>query len=150
MRLHSWLQERFGFTRNEIAVILVLSLTFCAGNAVQFYRNARTIDPSLPLNDYSRPDSEFIARSRSLLLAVPSPPRNSSGKKTALLSRGIDLNAATIDQLMSLPGVGRSTAEKILQYRSEHGPFTDPSELANVKGIGPRKMDRIKPLVRAD
>lgn len=148
MRLHSWLQERFGFTRNEIVVIVVLSLTFCAGNAVQFYRNARGIAPPIPQADYSQPDSEFIARSRSLLL--PPPSRNPSGKKTALAARGIDLNSATVDELVSLPGVGRSTAEKIIQYRSEHGPFTDPADLTNVKGIGPKKIEKIKPLVRTD
>jgi competence ComEA-like helix-hairpin-helix protein len=150
MRLHSWLQERFGFTRNEIVVILVLSLTFCAGNAIQLYRSIQSTVPSIPQPDYSQSDSEFIARSRSLLLPVPSVPRNPSGKKSTLAARSIDLNTATLDQLMSLPGVGRSTAEKILQYRSEHGPFTDPAELTNVQGIGPKKLEKIEPLVRTD
>ena len=59
----------------------------------------------------------------------------------------IDLNTATIDQLETLPGVGPSTAQKIMDYRTDHGGFRSVDDLLNVPGIGPRKLDQIKPHV---
>jgi competence ComEA-like helix-hairpin-helix protein len=150
MRLSAWLQERFGFTHSEIVVILFLSLTFCAGNAVKLYRETWGSSPTVPQFDYSDADSEFVARSRSLLASPPLSSRPSTGAKPRLPSMGIDLNSASVDQLMLLPGIGRSTAEKIVAYRSEHGPFSDPRKLMNVKGIGSKKFEKIKPFIRTD
>jgi competence protein ComEA len=46
--------------------------------------------------------------------------------------------------------VGRATALAILEYRTRHGKFRTVSELDKVPGIGPAKLDRLRPLVRAD
>lgn len=59
----------------------------------------------------------------------------------------VHLNTATLEQLDSLPGVGPVTAQKILDYRTEHGPFTSIDELDAVPGIGPSRMDQLKDLV---
>jgi competence protein ComEA len=59
----------------------------------------------------------------------------------------VHLNTATLEQLDSLPGVGPVTAQKILDYRTEHGPFTSVEELDAVPGIGPSRMDQLKDLV---
>lgn len=59
----------------------------------------------------------------------------------------VHLNTATLEQLDSLPGVGPVTAQKILDYRTEHGPFTSVDELDAVPGIGPSRMDQLKDLV---
>ena len=47
----------------------------------------------------------------------------------------IDLNAATIEQLCTLKGIGPAKAQAILDYRSDHGPFGSIEELQNVSGI---------------
>ena len=52
----------------------------------------------------------------------------------------LDLNRATREELMELPGIGEVMADRILDYRREHGPFSAVEELLNVSGIGPKKL----------
>jgi competence protein ComEA len=59
----------------------------------------------------------------------------------------VDLNAATAADLESLPGVGPATAAAILAHRDQHGPFSSVDELIEVRGIGPAKLEAIRPLV---
>ena len=59
----------------------------------------------------------------------------------------IDINQADPAELTRLPGIGSSTAAKITAYRDANGPFKSVDELMNVKGIGPDKLEKIKPLV---
>ena len=59
----------------------------------------------------------------------------------------VHLNSATLEQLDSLPGVGPVTAQKILDYRAQHGAFGSLDELDAVPGIGPARLDQLKPLV---
>ncbi len=56
----------------------------------------------------------------------------------------IDLNTATMDELMLLDGVGEKTAQNILSYREQHGGFTDISQLLEVSGIGEKKYAAIR------
>ena len=57
--------------------------------------------------------------------------------------RMVNINTAGVDELDSLPGIGPVLAQRILNYRSEHGPFASLSELTNVEGIG---LDRLEKL----
>lgn len=59
----------------------------------------------------------------------------------------VDLNAATVDELDRLPGVGPATAAAIVAHRDVHGPFASVDALADVRGIGPAKLDALRPLV---
>lgn len=56
----------------------------------------------------------------------------------------ININTATQTQLESLPGVGPSTAQKILAYRKEKGKFSKIEDIKQVKGIGEAKFEKIK------
>ena len=49
--------------------------------------------------------------------------------------------------MQRLPGVGPSTAEKILEHRKEKGSFADASQLQDVKGIGPKKFAKMEPFL---
>ena len=60
----------------------------------------------------------------------------------------VDLNAATAEQLDALPGVGPITAAAIVAWRQAHGRFTSVDQLADVDGIGPARLDKLRPLVR--
>jgi len=59
----------------------------------------------------------------------------------------VDLNSADAGQLDALPGIGPSTAAKIVAYRQEHGAFHSLAELDGVSGIGPSKLAQLKGLV---
>ena len=56
----------------------------------------------------------------------------------------INLNTADSPELQKIRGIGPKFADRILEYRKEHGRFQSPDELVNVKGIGPVKYERIK------
>jgi competence protein ComEA len=60
----------------------------------------------------------------------------------------IDINTATKEQLDSLPGIGETRAEAIIQYRTENGAFVTIDELRNVPGIGEDLFNQIKLLVK--
>ncbi len=59
----------------------------------------------------------------------------------------LNLNTATLDQLETLPGIGRKVAERILEYRAKSGGFKKVEELMNVKCIGEKSFLKIKPLI---
>ena len=59
----------------------------------------------------------------------------------------VNINTATVEQLATLPGVGQATATKIVEYREQNGMFKTVEELMNVKGIGEKKLEKIKSLI---
>ncbi len=59
----------------------------------------------------------------------------------------LNINEADQDALRTLPGVGTVTADRIVVFRSENGPFNSVDELTLVKGIGKKKLEKIRPYV---
>ena len=62
-------------------------------------------------------------------------------------SERININTASVSDLMCLPGIGTVTAEKIVAYRKENGRFTSVAQLTNVSGIGEKKLAEIIDLI---
>ncbi len=60
----------------------------------------------------------------------------------------VSINTATAEELMSLPGIGASTAQQIIVYREENGLFQKTEDLMKVPGIGPAKFEKIEELIR--
>jgi competence protein ComEA len=75
-------------------------------------------------------------------VAAASPPAAGSSPSAPL-----DLNTATAEQLDSLPGIGPVTAQKIIDFRQEHGAFHTLAELEGVPGIGTGRLAQLKGLV---
>lgn len=60
----------------------------------------------------------------------------------------ISINSASAAQLEEIPGIGPVTAKKIIEYRQTHGGFKSIDELMQVKGIGPKKLENMRPYVK--
>ena len=71
----------------------------------------------------------------------------SSGKLRAPGEGTVNINTAGAEELERLPGVGPATAQKILDYRNQIGRFTSVDQLMDVKGIGPKKLEQMRPFV---
>lgn len=59
----------------------------------------------------------------------------------------INVNTASLSELDTLPGIGPTTAQKIIDYRNANGPFGAIDDIQNVSGIGPATYDKIKDLI---
>lgn len=74
--------------------------------------------------------------------------RTSKPPKSDLAPGSVSLNSASAAELEALPGIGPSTAAKILAYRQAHGGFKSIDELLEVKGIGPKKLEAMRRFLR--
>lgn len=97
-----------------------------------------------------------LAKLDSLYLGLESAsshvaPRTSRTSRStfgpSLPSKPIPINTATLAQLDQLPGIGPALAQRIIDYRTEHGPFTSVDDLTKVRGIGPALMEKIRAFV---
>jgi competence protein ComEA len=59
----------------------------------------------------------------------------------------VNINTATLEELDTLPGIGLTTAQKIIDYRTVNGPFSVIEDIMNVSGIGPSTFEGLKDLI---
>lgn len=116
----------FNLDKRERLIAAFLSLTFVIGAFLIFYIKS------------NRSPGIQIKR------AIFSNTRPSHDNKILNIRRGIDINRSSIEQLTALDGVGDALARRIVQYRSDNGPFRDVEEIKNVKGIGDALFMKIK------
>lgn len=90
-------------------------------------------------------DGEQVAVGVSGAGGAVGPPGTGAGSGAAPAQ--IDLNTATAEQLDTLPGVGPVLAQRIVDWRTEHGRFDSVDQLQEVSGIGPSRLADLQPLV---
>jgi competence protein ComEA len=85
----------------------------------------------------------------AIAVAAPAAQKAPAAKSatTATAAAPVNLNTATQAQLESLPGIGPSAAQRILEYRQKNGSFKKIEDLMNVKGIGEKSFLKLKPLI---
>ncbi len=65
----------------------------------------------------------------------------------ALNTEKLNINTASLDELLLIKGIGQKTARAIIEYRDKNGIFKDLNQLLEVKGIGRKKLDNLKPFI---
>ncbi len=130
-RFIDWLS----LTRAEQRVILFLSGTLLVGAGIRFYQE--TYPPTRQF-DYRAADSSFAAFREKL---APDTVQRQSA------SQLIDINTASMDELVGLPGIGKTLAERIVLYRENEGEFASTDDLQKVKGISKKKLEKLRPYI---
>lgn len=84
----------------------------------------------------------FVALLTLLAALLAFVPAGAANKKPP--AAPVNLNAATSEELQLVPGIGPVTAEKILQMRKAYGPFKSVDDLLAIKGIGHKRLDKMR------
>jgi competence ComEA-like helix-hairpin-helix protein len=146
--------RRIGFTSSETAVVFFLAAAMLAGGIIRLFDGRGTRAPGSIAADYEKQDSVFRARSEAVdsmetpvsgtvrMGASDGAGGHGSGKTAP--SGIININIASEQQLAKLPGVGPSTARKIISFRTAEGKFRKPEDILKVPTIGPKKFERMK------
>ena len=91
-----------------------------------------------------------VADGTQIVVPAHSPAAGATGGgagSAAAPAGPVHLNTATLQDLDALPGVGPVTAQKIVDYRQQHGAFASVDELDAIPGIGPKRLDQLRDLV---
>jgi len=117
------------------------------GFVVEADKNALNL--AAPVEDGERLDIPYVAG------YVPSEEEGfaviSEGTPSPLAGEDlVDINTASLDELDKLPGIGPTTAQKIIDYREENGPFARIEDIVNVPGIGMPTFEEIKDLITVE
>lgn len=118
----------FNLERIEKFLIAFLILTLILGFGVISLRRLR---PSVPIKIISFNKEEYA-------------------QNTERLKEKININEADVNELMRLKGIGKTLAERIIDYRSNNGIFASPEEIKKVKGVGPALFEKIKDEISAE
>jgi competence protein ComEA len=88
-----------------------------------------------------------LADGQQVLVAARGSPTATRAGSTSAASGPVSLSSATAEQLDALPGVGPVTAQKIVEYRGQHGAFSSVDQLDAIPGIGPARLHDLEGLV---
>ena len=137
------------FTKREKHVILFLVCTLTLGYGVKLYQGSHLYNDFKPVTSIEKESFEKKARlaydtsKRKGLNSSESSTENDSKPQTEI----ININTAEKQNLVKLPKIGTITAERIIRFRDNYGPFKSFDDLLKVKGIGPKTLEKLKPQI---
>ncbi|OGU71576.1 MAG: hypothetical protein A2V93_07305 [Ignavibacteria bacterium RBG_16_34_14] len=149
-----------GLTETEIKILLFLITTFLVGFCYKTFF-LQDENKSVKVFDYSKEDSLFFAvedepektgnenqQDKAIDYkqeVLDFNPGNFSGSNSKITpaEKSINLNSANLEELILLPGIGKKTAERIIELRDKRGKFKSLRELLEIKGIGESKFQNI-------
>lgn len=162
----------FSFTGNETKIIFFIIIILISGFSIKYIKFITSNSQDLKF-DYSQSEEKFKKLSRGNLNSLINDSlihndsittneneikqklqtaedslklkgKKKNKKEENLKPKSININTATKEVLITLPGVGESTAEKIIKYREQHKGFKKIEHIMKVKGIGKKKFENMK------
>ena len=109
--------------------------------------DADALNLAAPVADGDRIAVPTVGEASALAGDVGAGHSHAAGTNAGAVGASVDLNAAGVAELETLPGVGPATAAAIVEHREQNGPFVTIDDLEAVRGIGPAKIDAIRDLV---
>lgn len=164
MKIVLFLQRIFKVTKSELTIIALLLLGLGAGLINQAFSVSENVDKyrfdkvNKVIDSVAKADrSTFVGtdiRGNSFeeltvgdTLVKKEELYPKKAKKEVPAGLIININTASRVQLMKLPGIGEKTAQKIIDYRAEN-PFQRIDDIMNVKGIGPKKFEKMRATIK--
>ncbi len=142
------INDFLGLTKSESVVFWFLILAFVSGLIIKLVRGDVIQQQRISNFDYSVYDAEFERRSSEIEKYISDSKteieKSNLAEKSEQVSFKVNINTATKEELMKLPGIGEQTAERIIQHRKIYGEFKRIEDIMNVKGIGQKKFEKIK------
>lgn len=161
------------FTKNETKVILFIVIALVTGFSIKFYKQVLGDTESKQKDYFSETDKRFLEKSARLnnpdfdkltfeekikilqisedsLKQAEKEKKSLTKKEQKLEGKQININTASRDELMQLPGVGEKTALSIIDYRENNSGFKTIEDIMEVKGIGQKKFEKMKKYLKVE
>lgn len=137
------------FTEREKHVILFLVCTLILGYGVKLYQGSHLYDDFKPVTLIEK---ETFEKRATLAYDISkreglNSSESSTEKDYKPQTEIININTAEKQNLVKLPKIGIVTAERIIRFRDDYGPFKSLDDLLKVKGIGPKTLEKLKPQI---
>jgi len=158
------LSKKIGLTQTELKISLFVISVFVFGLSYKVFFDKHEAVP-YQIFDYSEEDEKFFSSNNDSTLTDSGQSKSGSEdykndvldfdsknfkeykKKIPPKEKSINLNTASVNELVNLPGVGEKTAKSIVDYRKKIKKFTSVNQLLDVDGIGNSKLNKIKKFV---
>ena len=145
----------FVLTRNERIALIVLVSLLLVGSVISWLdkRNPEMIEEFQVVPGAPPPTVEqSLSKSKESTASKSSTHDPVDRKRDKAAEDGsakpkVNVNFATVEELQTLPKIGPTMARRIVEYRSQHGPFQSLKDLANVQGIGTKTLMALDSLV---
>ncbi len=148
------ISNKIGITEIEAKTISFVLVFLFVGIIAYYFKYKDSVNEQ-PKYNYSKQDSLFWNNSAKKNDQLENKKKvdykqelsDFSSDKLKQVTEKIDINKATSNELVLLPGIGKKTAEKIIEHRKNNGKFRTINELLSVSGIGKKKLEKIKSLI---
>ncbi len=146
--------EKLQITRSErlvISSLLVLVVLLWSGSFFLKQKQASSQENYKELRaEFERKSAALKLKQEQELQKYSPNPDNQSPDETEQITSStvtVNINTAGMEELQSLKGIGATYAQRIIDYRQKNGEFNSAEELLNIKGIGKKRLEAIKPFI---
>ncbi len=160
-------EKRLRLVENvKLGALILISIGIIAGSYVLFWQIQKQNKPANANNQNDELRSEIESLNKKIedlnnalrdvrsetetsveTTVVSSGSGKVAGVSTSKISGKVNLNSAELSELDSLPGIGPTYAQRIIDYRNSNGGFKSIEDVQNVKGIGPKTFEKLKDLI---